>query len=382
MALQFNGYGRDPGEEIRKRWSGTLDGIFENYLAAKDKARQNSRQDRADTQAADDRANAEKDRQVAARDKYGFDPRQAPEGLWRTDRSAPIGPEYRADRVVGAPEAPGSAPGPKYDASRVVGAPEARGGIVSNAPGQGQAAARNSDYQGPEHPLAGPVRDYMTRRDKERSLSMRKTESDIANTEADTAKKLFEARNPRRGTAQGGDKILPATNVIGLNEGQAVSRLLPEVEAALKENASIMGPIKGRIGSANPYNTQAQTVDARFRTASQAFGRFMEGGVLRKEDEEKYRKMFPQMSDTPEVAQNKLSIVRRQLAQKYESDRGALGGAGYDISGASALDIPPSIFGQTQPAQAAPAGGPAVGEVRRGYTFIGGDPSSPSSWRK
>jgi len=141
---------------------------------------------------------------------------------------------------------------------------------------------------------------------------------------------------------------LPPNTVLTLNEGKAVARMLPEVETALLENESAFGPVGGRAGTANPYNERAQTIDARMRTASQAFGRFMEGGVLRKEDEEKYRKMFPQLSDTPEVAKNKLAIVRRMLAQKYEDDRTTLGNSGYDVSGFEALAIPPSVFEKTE----------------------------------
>jgi len=39
----------------------------------------------------------------------------------------------------------------------------------------------------------------------------------------------------------------------------------------------------------------------------------MEGGVLRKEDEIKYRKMLPQITDTPQVARNKIKNVTEML---------------------------------------------------------------------
>lgn len=148
---------------------------------------------------------------------------------------------------------------------------------------------------------------------------------------------------PQAGLGENGMRLPPAS-VLQMNEGQSVARMLPDVEKALVNNINLFGPIAGRAGSANPYNTQSQTVDARMRTASQAFGRFMEGGVLRKEDEEKYRKMFPQLSDTPDVAKNKLSIVTRQLAEKYQSDRESLRNSKYDVSGLSELEIPSSIF--------------------------------------
>lgn len=151
--------------------------------------------------------------------------------------------------------------------------------------------------------------------------------------------------DPKNRPSMGGDgRILPANTVMALNEGQAVARMLPDVEAAIQANSGIMGPVAGRARGANPYDTNAQTVDAQFRAASQSFGRFMEGGVLRKEDEEKYRKMFPQFSDKPEVAKNKLAIVRRLLASKYESDRTTMGKSGYDVSGLGTLEIPASLF--------------------------------------
>ena len=155
-------------------------------------------------------------------------------------------------------------------------------------------------------------------------------------------------------------KRLPAPQVLALTEGQSVSRLLPEVEQAIESNQGAFGPVSGRARGANPYDDKAQAIDARMRSASQAFGRFMERGVLRKEDEEKYRKMFPQLQDTPETAKNKLAIVRRQLAQEYAAQIQNMGGSGYDVSAFEVLDIPPSIFGGSEKSSVADSG-----EVRK-----------------
>ena len=69
------------------------------------------------------------------------------------------------------------------------------------------------------------------------------------------------------------------------------------------------------------------------RAVSQAFGRFMEGGVLRKEDEAKYRLMFPKISDTEDAAKEKLKVVSEILKTQYAATRNALRDSGYDISG-------------------------------------------------
>lgn len=172
------------------------------------------------------------------------------------------------------------------------------------------------------------------------------------------AKGVRKGEIPAGAMGKGSPKKLPPNTVLSLNEGQSVARLLPDVEIAIKNNEDIFGPMSGRMKKANPYNTVAQTVDARMRTASQAFGRFMEGGVLRKEDEEKYRQMFPQLADTPDVAKNKLKIVRRQLLQEYKSKRESLGKSGYDVGGFEDLAVPASIFEEAA-APAAASGGAA-----------------------
>lgn len=161
-------------------------------------------------------------------------------------------------------------------------------------------------------------------------------------------------------------KMLPANTVLALNEGKNVARLLPDVESAIKKNLGKYGPVTGRISTANPYNTNAQTFEARMKTASQAFGRFMEGGVLRKEDEIKYVKMFPQASDKDEVKINKLAIIRRTLAQKYEDDRKTLGASGYDVSGFEELSIPESVFEEKATENETPGDG--AGSSGSGWT--------------
>lgn len=128
-------------------------------------------------------------------------------------------------------------------------------------------------------------------------------------------------------------KRLPADKVLSVNEGNVIPRTLEDIRESIVQNKGVFGPIGGRLASMNPYSERAQTLESQFRSASQQFGRYMEGGVLRKEDEEKYRRMFPQLKDTPEVAANKLSIVDRLLKQKQASDVEQLTSAGYNVGG-------------------------------------------------
>ncbi len=133
-------------------------------------------------------------------------------------------------------------------------------------------------------------------------------------------------------------------NTIGkLNEGNAIPAMLGDISTTIKENSASFGPVAGRTWGQVPYNETGRTIDAQVRAASQAFGRFMEGGVLRKEDEEKYRKMFPNLTDTPDVADNKLQVVDRLLVQRQNSNLEAYKAQGYNMSGLDKGMVVPGV---------------------------------------
>lgn len=137
-------------------------------------------------------------------------------------------------------------------------------------------------------------------------------------------------------------KRLTPSDVLKINEGNAIPATLADIRNTLEDKniASMFGPISGRMRSANPYDTEAKATDAKMRAASQQFGRYMEGGVLRKEDEEKYRHMFPQLSDTIDVAKKKLEVVNDILMRKQSQDVGALKTQGYNLEGLDEPQLP------------------------------------------
>lgn len=139
--------------------------------------------------------------------------------------------------------------------------------------------------------------------------------------------------------AAGGAKQLPPDKVLLVNEGNAIPGLLSDISNTIEQNKDSFGPVAGRWGAMNPYNEKAQAIQSQVKASSQAFGRYMEGGVLRKEDEVKYEKMFPQSSDTPETARNKLAIVNKLLVDKQKSNLQALQKSGYDISGLTGTEL-------------------------------------------
>lgn len=130
------------------------------------------------------------------------------------------------------------------------------------------------------------------------------------------------------GTAKG--KTVPATQAGLLGDFDSAISLMSEVENVLSTNGKLFGPVKGAVGGANPYAVESQKADADLRRAAQIVGKAMEGGVLRKEDEIKYRKMLPKLTDTLDVANYKMNQVRDMLEKNRIQRIQALVAAGYD----------------------------------------------------
>lgn len=156
----------------------------------------------------------------------------------------------------------------------------------------------------------------------------------------------YSGRNLKQAKEMSKGEKLPPDKVLKVQEGAMIPTMLEDIKNTIENKKDRFGPVQGTASSLNPYDTDAQTIDAQMRAASQAFGRYMEGGVLRKEDEEKYRKMFPKLGDTPKVAENKLKVVERLLTRKQNADVKALEAAGYDTSPFGQLreaDVPESL---------------------------------------
>lgn len=269
-------------------------------------------------------------------------------------------------------------------------------GVQDNARAEKEAERKNIQFQDQQQDRAderdaGSQRSAMLRGvAKSSGLAVNDTDSGEAlkskygdfstynKDKAETDQKIRLARATKAAEHQDGTR-LPADKVLNVQGGGAILGALPDLQQTIDSNEGLFGPVMGRVGSMNPYDEEAQTIDAQMRAQSQAFGRHMEGGVLRKEDEEKYRKMFPQLTDTPAVAKNKLQLVERMLAQKQSSDIQALKQSGYDTKGLRAPDglpgIPQAIVGIKPPPQSgafgeAQAGPEEAVRVHNGRTYI------------
>lgn len=82
----------------------------------------------------------------------------------------------------------------------------------------------------------------------------------------------------------------------------------------------------------NPYSDTRQ-MQALVDQAKQIIGKGLEGGVLRKEDEEKYAKILPTMNDTYDQVTFKLGEIEKTINTKKSSLLSNLDQAGYNIGG-------------------------------------------------
>jgi hypothetical protein len=135
-------------------------------------------------------------------------------------------------------------------------------------------------------------------------------------------------------------KPLSPSDIEKFGGGRDAFSQLDQLTQTVEKNRDIFGPVAGRISGNNPYDRKAQAVQSEINTARQVIGKFLEGGVLRKEDESKYEKILATLNDTDVSAMDKLTIVRKMIEDRQNANVSALKAQGYDVSGIDIGDIP------------------------------------------
>lgn len=117
---------------------------------------------------------------------------------------------------------------------------------------------------------------------------------------------------------------------------------LDDLEQKIQDNLQYIGPIKG-LAALNPYS-KAKQVQSDIDRVRQVVGKALEGGVLRKEDEEKYKKILSTITDTPENALYKLQQLRTALNNNLTNYQSAQNNAGNLIKTATGKTLDLSQF--------------------------------------
>lgn len=132
-------------------------------------------------------------------------------------------------------------------------------------------------------------------------------------------------------TSNLGTKPLSDTAIQEIAQTQKALSDLDGLKAKLQENQEFIGPIRG-FQALNPWS-KARQVQADVDRVRQTVGKALEGGVLRKEDEEKYKKILATLTDTPETATYKIDALISSIQRNIE-DYKAL-----QVSGGRSLDV-------------------------------------------
>jgi len=146
-------------------------------------------------------------------------------------------------------------------------------------------------------------------------LAMGVLNGDISGSDAST---IMELLGLSSGTATTGSK-LPASTLTDLSNTQEAISLLPKLSGLLGESSSAFGPIEGAIRSRIPWDRTGQQAKATIQLVKQIIGKGLEGGVLRKEDEDKYENILPKLGDTEGTAQDKIKTLNDVLNNKYNT---------------------------------------------------------------
>lgn len=105
---------------------------------------------------------------------------------------------------------------------------------------------------------------------------------------------------------------------------------------------SIGGAMPDAVTNATGFGVGAKQRQGVISLVKQIIGKGLEGGVLRKEDESKYAKILPTLSDHPDVVTTKIANLKRIMQQKRDTLLQTLEDAGYDVGKSKARGETPA----------------------------------------
>ncbi len=114
-----------------------------------------------------------------------------------------------------------------------------------------------------------------------------------------------------------GVKSLSDTAITKLADMQSAISNLNDLKTKIAGNEDKLGPVIG-LERFNPYS-DAKKLQADVDRIRQQVGKTLEGGVLRKEDEEKYKQILATLADTPETATYKVDALISSLQRDMEN---------------------------------------------------------------
>jgi hypothetical protein len=155
------------------------------------------------------------------------------------------------------------------------------------------------------------------------------SEMDFKNRQLQQQKELKELELKGREEKASQGKILPEGAIMKVTDYERGTRELSLLGEKLAKQSDVVGPISG-LQKFNPWATESRSLQADIDRVKQLVGKALEGGVLRKEDEEKYKKILAQITDTPQVAKHKIAEILRDINTNRNNYLNNLSRAGYN----------------------------------------------------
>lgn len=127
---------------------------------------------------------------------------------------------------------------------------------------------------------------------------------------------------------------------------------LNRIKKLLQDNKDIIGPVVGSVGGAIPYATRAQNLKANLLAATTAMAKAAEGTRMSDQDWFRAALIAPKISDTPEVALEKVQSALARLKIEKES---------YLKTAQQVFEVPKSMV---SPETKAPGAEPSDAKIR------------------
>lgn len=135
-----------------------------------------------------------------------------------------------------------------------------------------------------------------------------------------------------------GSKLSSATagTITDMNKGL---QTLQDLKDMISSGNYAGGVIQGNLRSHNPFDNLFKQQQAMVNAARQIVGKALESGVLRKEDEDKYKKILPTMQDSQQVALSKLDYIQSVISRSLDRYSGLVRGGTSDT-----IDLPSALM--------------------------------------
>jgi hypothetical protein len=132
-----------------------------------------------------------------------------------------------------------------------------------------------------------------------------------------------------------GVKGLSDSAMAKISDTQKALYDLNDLRTIINTNQDKIGPITG-LAALNPWS-KSKKIQADIDRVKQTVGKALEGGVLRKEDEEKYKKILATLTDTPETALYKVDSIITSIQRDIETYKSLQEASGRSLNVKSSL---------------------------------------------